>query len=267
VKSRVAWLLVMVVLGTSFSARAQTSISLVGSNVVLAFPTASNRLYSVQWSDLPSANSWSTIASNIVGSGGVLTNIDQGAATVPSRFYRVGSFNPSTNGGTVAVRVQFTGGTPVAGSLVLLTYSDTGQFGYTDNNGQIIFANVPVGGFTVTAYSPDDGAVMASSSGNVTGPGSLASTLLTLLGTGSVNVWVDLDSGDPAVTAPVYIVSGTYTNGPGYTDSSGNLTYQGIPVGNFAVTVYNPTNATSFVTGSGNLATNGAAATLYLTLP
>jgi hypothetical protein len=257
----------MVVLGTSFSARAQTSISLVGSNVVLAFPTASNRLYSVQWSDLPSANSWSTIASNIVGSGGVLTNIDQGAATVPSRFYRVGSFNPSTNGGTVAVRVQFTGGTPVAGSLVLLTYSDTGQFGYTDNNGQIIFANVPVGGFTVTAYSPDDGAVMASSSGNVTGPGSLASTLLTLLGTGSVNVWVDLDSGDPAVTAPVYIVSGTYTNGPGYTDSSGNLTYQGIPVGNFAVTVYNPTNATSFVTGSGNLATNGAAATLYLTLP
>jgi hypothetical protein len=260
-------LLLLVVQGTSLTVKAQTTISLVGSNVVLNFPTASNLLYSVQRKDVLASNTWSTIASNMVGSGGIRTNIDTGAATVVSRFYRVGSFNPSTNGGTVAVQVQFTGGEPVQGALVILSYSGVGQYGYTDNNGQIIFANVHVGSFTIQAYSPDDGVVVANGSGNVAGPGSLASTMLTLLGTGSVEVWVDYDSGDPAVMASVNIISGTSTNGPGYTDSAGHLTSQGIPVGSFSVTVYNPTNMTSFVTGSGNLATNGASATLYLNLP
>ncbi len=250
----------------SATAGAQTGISLAGGNVVLTFPTASNLLYSVQRESVLASNNWSTIASNIVGSGGVCTNIDAGAATVASRFYRVGSFNPNTNG-TVVVLVQFTGGAPVVNSLVILSDSSTGQYGYTDTNGQIIFANVPVGSFTVKAYSPDDGSILANGSGTVAGAGSIATTIVTMPGTGSVEVWVDYASFDPAVSAPVYIVSGTSTNGPGYTDSAGGLTALGIPLGSFTVTVYNPTNATSSVTGSGNLATNGAFATLYLNLP
>jgi hypothetical protein len=179
----------------------------------------------------------------------------------------VGSFNPSTNGGTVVVLVQFTGGAPVQGALVILSYSGVGQYGYTDNNGQIIFANVHVGSFTVRAYSPSGDGAFVNGSGSISGAGSLANTTVTMSGTGSVEVWVDYDSGDPAVSAAVYIISGTATNGPGYTDSAGHLTSQGIPVGSFSVTVDNPTNTTSSVTGSGNLATNGASATLYLNLP
>ncbi len=66
------------------------SINTVGTNVVLTFPTISNRLYDVQnRTDLVSG-SWSTIASNITGTGGIVTNIDVGAATTTRRFYRVG---------------------------------------------------------------------------------------------------------------------------------------------------------------------------------
>jgi hypothetical protein len=267
VRRRFPWWLLALALATGPAARAQTAISLAGGNVVLSFPTASNRLYNVQRADVPASDAWSTIASNIVGTGGVGTNIDAGAAMAASHFYRVGSFNPSTNGGTVVVLVQFTGEAPVQGALVILSYSGTGQYGYTDNSNQIVFANVPVGSFTVQAYSPDDGSLVGNGSGNVPGAGSIATTTVTMPGTGSVEVWVDFASGDPAVTAEVYIISGTSTNGPGYTDSTGELTALGIPVGGFTVIADNPTNATSSATGSGTLATNGASATLYLNLP
>ncbi len=66
------------------------SIGIISTNVVLTFPTISNFLYDVQRKTDLASNSWSTIASNIAGTGGVVTNIDVGAATVPKRFYRVG---------------------------------------------------------------------------------------------------------------------------------------------------------------------------------
>lgn len=254
--------------GLSLTGRAQTTISLVGGNVVLKFPTASNMLYSVQREDDLTSHAWSTLASNIVGSGGVLTNIDAGAATATSRFYRVGSFNPSTNGGTVVVLVEFNGGVPVTGSLVILSYSGNPQrSSHTDSNGQHIFINVPVGSYTLQAYSPDNGSVFGNGAGSISGTGSLANTIVIMPGTGSVEVWVSYASGDPSPSAPVYIISGTSTNGPGFTDSAGHLTYAGIPVGSFTVKVVNPTNANSFVTAPGNLPTNGASTTLNLNLP
>ena len=66
------------------------SIEISGTNVVLTFPTISNQLYDVQSRTDLVSGSWSTIASNILGTDGVVTNIDVGAATVPKRFYRVG---------------------------------------------------------------------------------------------------------------------------------------------------------------------------------
>jgi hypothetical protein len=253
-------------LAMSLTAKAQTSISLVEGNVVLRFPTASNLLYSVQWSDLPASNSWSTIASNIVGSGGALTSMDPGAATAAARFYRVGSFNPSTNGGTVAVLVEFNGGAPVQNALIVLSDSGNGGYGYSDGNGQIIFANVPDGSFSIQAYSPDDGAPSTEATGTISATGSISSVSVTMPGSGSVTVWVDYASGDPAQGATIDVISGTTTN-KGAADSTGNDTFEGIPVGSFTVTAVNPTNATSTATASGNLATNGASATLYLTLP
>lgn len=72
----------------------RVSVNVLSTNVVLTFPTMSNFSYDVQGTtDLVSC-SWSTIASNIPGTGGVVTNRDIGAATVPQRFYRVGLIVP-----------------------------------------------------------------------------------------------------------------------------------------------------------------------------
>jgi hypothetical protein len=70
------------------------SINVISTNVVLAFPTISNCLYNVQSRTDLVSGAWSTIASNIPGTGGVVTNLDVGAATVRQRFYRVGLIVP-----------------------------------------------------------------------------------------------------------------------------------------------------------------------------
>ncbi len=66
------------------------AINIASTNVVLAFPTLSNNLYVVQSTTDLVSHAWSTIASNIPGTDGVVTNLDVGGATVSRRFYRVG---------------------------------------------------------------------------------------------------------------------------------------------------------------------------------
>ncbi len=73
------------------SAPGNLFIALVGANVQLTFSTSTNEFYDVQRTDDLVTNAWSTIASNITGTGATLTNIDVGGATVPQRFYRVGA--------------------------------------------------------------------------------------------------------------------------------------------------------------------------------
>jgi hypothetical protein len=70
------------------------SIDISVTNVVLTFPTVSNETYYIQSRTNLAFGSWSTIASNIVGTGGIMTNIDVGAATVPAKFYRIGLVVP-----------------------------------------------------------------------------------------------------------------------------------------------------------------------------
>ena len=70
------------------------TINVISTNVVLTFPTLSNSLYAVQASTALESNSWGTIASNIVGTGGIVTNTDVGAAMELKRFYRVGLVVP-----------------------------------------------------------------------------------------------------------------------------------------------------------------------------
>jgi len=70
------------------------SVNVLSTNVVLTFPTMSNFTYDVQSTTNLVSCSWSTIASNIPGTGGVVTNLDVGAAAVPQRFYRVGLIVP-----------------------------------------------------------------------------------------------------------------------------------------------------------------------------
>jgi probable HAF family extracellular repeat protein len=73
------------------SAPGDLFIALVGANVQLTFSTSTNEFYDVQRADDLVTNDWSTIASNITGTGSTITNIDVGGATVPQRFYRVGA--------------------------------------------------------------------------------------------------------------------------------------------------------------------------------
>jgi len=70
------------------------AIAIVGTNVMLTFSTISNSLYDVQACTDLVYGAWSNIATNIVGTGGVVTNIDVGAAALPEKFYRVGLVVP-----------------------------------------------------------------------------------------------------------------------------------------------------------------------------
>jgi hypothetical protein len=70
------------------------SVHVLSTNVALTFSTLSNFSYDVQSTTDLVSSSWSTIASNIPGTGGVVTNLDVGAATVGQRFYRAGLIVP-----------------------------------------------------------------------------------------------------------------------------------------------------------------------------
>jgi hypothetical protein len=59
------------------------------SDAVLTFSTVRNVLYDVQVRDDFLSGNWVNLATNLVGTGGVVTNLDTGAAALPQRFYRL----------------------------------------------------------------------------------------------------------------------------------------------------------------------------------
>jgi len=61
----------------------------IGTNAALAFTTVSNALYDLQACDNLGSGSWSNLTTNIIGNGGMTTNLDTGAATFSTRFYRL----------------------------------------------------------------------------------------------------------------------------------------------------------------------------------
>lgn len=69
------------------------AIKVTNTNVVLTFPTIysqqTNIFYNVQRTTNLVSAVWSTIASNITGTGSIATNTDSGAASAPNKFYRV----------------------------------------------------------------------------------------------------------------------------------------------------------------------------------
>jgi hypothetical protein len=64
-------------------------VMFIGTNAALAFTTVSNALYDLQACGNLSAGSWSNLTTNIIGNGGMITNLDTGAAVLSSRFYRL----------------------------------------------------------------------------------------------------------------------------------------------------------------------------------
>ena len=61
----------------------------IGTNAALAFTTVSNVLYDLQTCSDLTSGSWSNLATNIIGNGGMTTNLDTRAAAFSSRFYRL----------------------------------------------------------------------------------------------------------------------------------------------------------------------------------
>jgi hypothetical protein len=70
------------------------SIGVHGANATVKFPTMANFDYDIQSTTDLVSGSWSTIASNIPGTGGVVTHVDIGAGRVSKKFYRVGLIVP-----------------------------------------------------------------------------------------------------------------------------------------------------------------------------
>ncbi len=66
-----------------------TSVDKVGSNVRVSFITSSNQIYRVENSIVLPATNWTTLANIVVGTGGVMSVTNFGAALLPKGFYRV----------------------------------------------------------------------------------------------------------------------------------------------------------------------------------
>jgi hypothetical protein len=66
-----------------------TSIFVVNSDIEISFATGSNKLYGVESRDSLTSGSWTNLTNGIVGTGGIMTYTDVGAATLSNRFYRL----------------------------------------------------------------------------------------------------------------------------------------------------------------------------------
>ena len=64
-------------------------IFFIGTNVALAFTTATNVLYDLQANSNPGSGSWTNLATNIIGNGGIMTYIDTETTAFACRLYRL----------------------------------------------------------------------------------------------------------------------------------------------------------------------------------
>ena len=66
-----------------------TSITTNGPDIVISFTTCSNKFYDAQYNDDLTTSNWSGVATNIPGTGGIVSTNDPGAASLTNRFYRI----------------------------------------------------------------------------------------------------------------------------------------------------------------------------------
>ncbi|MGD1019922.1 MAG: hypothetical protein ABSA12_11465 [Verrucomicrobiia bacterium] len=65
-------------------------VQINGNDAEISFATGSNRVYYVESTADVVNGPWSTIISNVPGTGGIVTVTDANAASSPSRYYRIG---------------------------------------------------------------------------------------------------------------------------------------------------------------------------------
>jgi Bacterial TSP3 repeat len=66
-----------------------TTIAADGTDVIISFTTCSNKFYELQFTDNLSTSHWTTIVTDISGTGGGVSVTDPGAVEFTNGFYRV----------------------------------------------------------------------------------------------------------------------------------------------------------------------------------
>ncbi len=74
----------------SASALRITGMVVSGNDCLVSFTTVVGKLYRLDRASLPSGDTWTTVANNVVGTGGTVQAADTGGASATNRFYRVG---------------------------------------------------------------------------------------------------------------------------------------------------------------------------------
>lgn len=70
------------------------AIQTVGADVEVSVTTGSNRLYRIDRTSSLTNSVWTTVTNNILGTGGIVTVIDPGAAVLSNRYYRATMLPP-----------------------------------------------------------------------------------------------------------------------------------------------------------------------------
>ena len=155
--------------------------------------------------------------------------------------------------GTVNVTAHYANGNIGASSLMQIFVSTQPNqayaSNYTDGNGQVSFANVPVGPFTIHAYYPNQN-FYSTTTGSITADAQMLAFPVTLTPVGTISGKLTYANGTPVATA--YVSAGDNVNifsSTVQTDSAGNYAMFPVPADRLVNvqsfnTTNNPTNRT-----------------------
>jgi hypothetical protein len=137
----------------------------------------------------------------------------------------------------------------------------------SDAAGQYTLSHVPNGTYTLEAYEPNTD--IPTTTLVTIGTDQILTKDLNLIGTGTVQVQVNLAGGSPVAHSLVHIseeARGQYFRHIGYTDAAGRLTIRHIAVGNFILRAYN-SNTSVYGDSPGRISVHGETVSTIVTLP
>jgi hypothetical protein len=146
--------------------------------------------------------------------------------------------------GSIKGKVLKTDGSAAPDAWVVAKVENSGIFEYfqaeTDENGEFVIADVPIGRVELSAYSEN---MYGASSTTISSPGQVQEVEITVVGVSTASA-----SGRVLESDSVTPVSGTYVNFFGsynfgtytQTDENGYFQFPTVPVGTFRIEAYNP---------------------------
>jgi hypothetical protein len=63
-------------------------VAVNGADFAVSFSTENGATYAVQYRDSLTEGTWEILTNNVAGTGGVISILDEGAASLTQRFYR-----------------------------------------------------------------------------------------------------------------------------------------------------------------------------------